>query len=73
MKLTCGINSSIIMYKLPFSTVMTYSFILLPEEQMRPRIADPRIGIFYQGYYNIEKEHGLTPLYCARRLAFGAF
>ena len=55
------------MYKLPFSTVMTYSFILLPEEQMRPRIADPRIGIFYQGYYNIEKEHGLTPLYCARR------
>lgn len=55
------------MYKHPFSTVMTYSFILLPEEPMRLRIADPRIGIFYQGYYNIENEHGLTPLYCARR------
>ncbi len=56
------------LYKHPFSTVMTYSFILLPEEQMRPRIADPRIGIFVQGYYNIEREDsGLEVLYYARR------
>lgn len=32
----------------PFTAEMTRSIILLPEKPMRPRIADPRIGIFYQ-------------------------
>lgn len=34
-------------YNMPFSAVMTRSFILLPEEPMRPRMADPRINIFF--------------------------
>lgn len=34
-------------YNMPFSAVMTRSFILLPEKPMRPRIADPRINIFF--------------------------
>ena len=38
-------------YKLPFTAVMTRSFVLLPEEPMRPRFADPRIGIFIGGRY----------------------
>ena len=33
---------------MPFTTIVTRSIVLLPEEPMRPRIADPRIGIFYQ-------------------------
>lgn len=36
-------------YKMPFTAVMTRSLIFLPEEPMRPRYADPRIGIFFQG------------------------
>lgn len=36
-------------YKMPFTAVLTRSLILLPEEPMRPRIADPRINIFTQG------------------------
>lgn len=38
-------------YKLPFTAVMTRSFVLLPEEPMRPRFADPRIGIFIGGKF----------------------
>lgn len=30
----------------PFTAVMTRTLLLLPEDMMRPRIADPRIGIF---------------------------
>lgn len=30
----------------PFTAVMTRTLLLLPEDLMRPRIADPRIGIF---------------------------
>lgn len=33
-------------YKLPFTSLMTRSFILLPEEPMRPRMADPVSGYF---------------------------
>ena len=36
-------------YKMPFTAVLTRSLILLPENPMRPRIADPRINIFTQG------------------------
>ena len=39
------------LYKMPFSVVMTRSFLLLPETPMRPRPADPRIGIFVGGKY----------------------
>ncbi|WP_211483129.1 zinc-dependent metalloprotease [Fodinibius roseus] len=30
----------------PFTAVMTRTLLLLPEDRMRPRIADPRIGVF---------------------------
>jgi len=30
----------------PFTAVMTRTLLLLPEDPMRPRIADPRVGIF---------------------------
>ena len=32
--------------KMLFTAVMNRSFILLPEQPMRPRYADPRIGDF---------------------------
>ena len=34
-------------YQMPFTAVMTRSLILLPEKPMRPRMADPRINIFF--------------------------
>ncbi|MFR7812671.1 MAG: DUF5117 domain-containing protein, partial [Butyricimonas faecihominis] len=49
-------------YKLPFTSLMTRSFILLPEEPMRPRMADPRIGIFYQEVADFRNgDSGLKP------------
>lgn len=33
--------------QMPFTAVLTRSIILLPEQPMRPRYADPRINIFY--------------------------
>ena len=43
------------LYKLPFTVMMTRSFVLLPEEPMRPRYADPRIGIFIGGRYAFDE------------------
>ena len=43
------------LYKMPFSVVMTRSFLLLPETPMRPRPADPRIGIFVGGKYAFDE------------------
>ena len=55
-------------YKLPFTSLMTRSFILLPEEPMRPRMADPRIGIFYQGVSDFRNgDSGLKHIYYAQR------
>lgn len=55
-------------YKLPFTSLMTRSFILLPEEPMRPRMADPRIGIFYQGVSDFRNgDSGLKNIYYAQR------
>lgn len=58
------------LYKVPFTAVMTRSFILLPEksEAMRPRIADPRVNIFYQYQSEFTNEpRGMKPLYYANR------
>ena len=55
-------------YKDPFPAVMTRTFLLLPEEPMRPRLADPRINIFWQGYSEFSNEgNGMKPLYYANR------
>lgn len=55
-------------YKEPFTAVMTRTFMLLPEEPMRPRIADPRINIFWQGRSEFSNEgNGMKPLYYANR------
>ena len=55
-------------YKEPFTAVMTRTFLLLPEEPMRPRLADPRINIFWQGYSEFSDEvNGMKPLYYANR------
>ena len=48
--------------------MMTRTFMLLPEEPMRPRIADPRINIFWQGRSEFSNEgNGMKPLYYANR------
>lgn len=55
-------------YKAPFNAVMTRSLILLPENPMRPRLADPRIGIFIGGMSEFTADgSGVQPLYFANR------
>ena len=55
-------------YKAPFTAEMTRSLILLPEEPMRPRYADPRIGIFIGGMSEFTSDgSGVQPLYFANR------
>lgn len=54
--------------KMPFTALMTRSIILLPEKPMRPRFADPRINIFYQGksgFSNNARE--VKPVFYANR------
>ena len=41
-----GMKGNYAVKKMPFTAVMNRSFILLPEQPMRPRYADSRIGIF---------------------------
>ncbi|WP_292266026.1 zinc-dependent metalloprotease [Butyricimonas sp.] len=58
----------VLFQKVPFTAVMTRSFILLPEEPMRPRMADPRIAIFYQAKYEFNsKKSGVDFRYYANR------
>lgn len=52
----------------PFTAVVRRSFMLLPENVMRPRLADPRIGIFYRGKMRFEEQdNGMRPEYYANR------
>lgn len=54
--------------KMPFTALMTRSIILLPEEPMRPRMADPRINIFFQGKSCFSNTaHEVKPVYYANR------
>ncbi len=58
------------LYKVPFTAVMTRSFVLLPEREqaMRPRVADPRINIFFQYQSEFTSEpRGMNPLFYANR------
>lgn len=44
----------------PFTVTMTRNIILLPEQTMRPRYSDSRIGYFDEGkYFFTEKKDGL--------------
>ena len=55
-------------YEKPLTVVATRSIILLPEEPARPRIADPRVGIFPTGkikYTNTDNR--VTAQYYANR------
>lgn len=53
---------------MPFTAVLTRTFILLPEEPMRPRMADPRIGIFFQQKTEFHTEgKGVRNVYYANR------
>ncbi len=51
-----------------FTAVMTRTFLLLPEEPTRPRIADPRIGIFVSGKNFLSNDDNRTKaIYYAHR------
>lgn len=44
----------------PFTVVMTRTFLLLPQQTPRPRIADPRIGVFAGKRYRLSNEVNKT-------------
>ena len=50
----------------PFTAVMRRTFVLLPEDKMRPRIADPRIGVFPTGKMMFTStDNGMKAVYYA--------
>ena len=50
----------------PFTAVMRRTFMLLPENKMKPRIADPRIGVFPTGKMMFTStDNGMKPVYYA--------
>lgn len=52
----------------PFTTVMTHSFLRLPDQPVRPRKADGRVGVFYTGKYKFSNEVNKTEIvYYANR------
>lgn len=65
---TSGKMTAALEYKRPFTALMTRSLILLPEEQMRPRIADSRMNIFVapKAKFSSNKNRGTLPVYYAR-------
>lgn len=63
-----GMKGNYAIKKMPFSAVMNRSFILLPEKPMRPRYADPRIGIFEHSVVEFASEgRGLRTRHIAHR------
>jgi hypothetical protein len=52
----------------PFTTVMTHSFLLLPDQPIRPRKSDTRVGVFYTNKYKFSNEVNKTEIvYYANR------
>ena len=53
----------------PVTALVNRSFLLLPEEPMRPRLADPRINIFPTGkaVFTTNDIRGTLPVYFARK------
>ncbi len=63
-----GSGGSYAVKNMPFTAVMNRSFILLPEKPMRPRYADPRIGIFEHSVIEFASEgRGLRTRHIAHR------
>jgi hypothetical protein len=52
----------------PATILMKRSLVLLPEQPMRARLSDPRIGVFYTGYEQYSgNDNGVKPIYYANR------
>lgn len=52
----------------PSTVLIKRSLVLLPEDPMRPRFNDPRIGVFYTAYMKFSgKDNGMKPVYYANR------
>ena len=52
----------------PATALMKRSLVLLPKEEMRPRINDPRIGVFYNRHLKFsDEDDGVKPVYYANR------
>ena len=67
-KISVGMKGNYAVKKMPFTAVMNRSFILLPEQPMRPRYADPRIGIFEHSVVEFASEgRGLRTRHIAHR------
>ena len=67
-KISVGVKGNYAVKKMPFTAVMNRSFILLPEQPMRPRYADPRIGIFEHSVVEFASEgRGLRTRHIAHR------
>lgn len=62
-------NSFPVENKVPVTTVVNRSFVLLPEVPMEPRLADPRMNIFPTGKakFTTMDPRGTLPEYYARR------
>ncbi|MEG0796842.1 MAG: zinc-dependent metalloprotease [Odoribacter sp.] len=55
-------------YQRPFTAVMTRSLIFLPVQNMRPRIADPRMNIFYKKKSAFDNEgNGMRNVYYTQK------
>ena len=67
-KISVGMKGNYAVKKMPFTAVINRSFILLPEQPMRPRYADPRIGIFEHSVVEFASEgRGLRTRHIAHR------
>lgn len=62
-----GPKGEVYINQLPFTVVMTRSIVLLPENPMRPRLADPRIGVFFMGNYSYDANKGVEGVYYTQR------
>lgn len=52
----------------PYTAVMNRTLMLLPQNPMRPRVADPRVGVFPTGKYNYSlSENGVGVNWFANR------
>ncbi|WP_349317851.1 zinc-dependent metalloprotease [Chitinophaga sp. MM2321] len=51
----------------PSTVLMKRTICLLPDVPMRPRINDPRIGVFYTNYQETSATAGIAPVYYANR------
>ena len=53
----------------PFTVTVTRSILLLPENKMRPRISDSRVGVFnsLKTFLSVVKEDGLKRYSVAHR------